>query len=100
MDYYDRQGKKIDMHAYAELHGDMGYKRVAEDTLPDGRWISTVWLGIDHQYGDGAPLIFETMVFPSKSNLLDEYCERYSTEEEALAGHAHVLERLRLGKEI
>lgn len=25
--------------------------------------ISTVWLGLDYQYGNGPPLIFETMVF-------------------------------------
>lgn len=99
MDYYNRHGEKIDMHTYVALQ-DIGYKRVAEDTLPDGRWISTVWLGINHQYGDGPPLIFETMVFPSRGEWAEEYCERYSTEEEALAGHAHVLERLRLGEEI
>jgi hypothetical protein len=36
-----------------------------------GERLSTVWLGLDHQYGDGPPLIFETMLFapdPKKVN--------------------------------
>jgi hypothetical protein len=59
--YYDRQGKPIDgaLEWGARLRGP---KRVAETTLPDGTWISTVWLGLDHAWGGGPPLIFETMV--------------------------------------
>lgn len=26
-----------------------------------------VWLGLDHRYGEGSPLIFETMVFPEQA---------------------------------
>ena len=49
-------------------------------------WISTVHLGIDHSFGGGGPpVIFETMVFRSRMSDLD--CDRYSTEEQALAGH-------------
>lgn len=62
-------------------------KRVAETTLPNGRWVSTVWLGLNHQFGSGPPLIFETMVFPSESDSGDLDCDRYSTEAEALVGH-------------
>ena len=38
--------------------------------------VSTVFLGLDHNWGEGDPLLFETMVFGGKH---DEYCERYST---------------------
>lgn len=68
-------------------------RRVAETTLPNGRWVSTVWLGLDHQYGDGPPLIFETMVFPGKDDIGELDCERYSTEADALAGHAALCEK-------
>jgi len=61
--------------------------RVAETTLPNGRWVSTVWLGLDHSFGSGPPLIFETMVFQNRSDMGDLDCERYSTEAEAIAGH-------------
>jgi hypothetical protein len=63
------------------------YKRVAATTLPNGRWVSTVWLGFDYSFGDGPPLIFETMVFPSERDMGELDCERYSTEEAAKKGH-------------
>lgn len=87
--YRDRQGNVISMEEWSRLLGDMEYKRVAYDEIPDTDIrISTVWLGLNHQYGDGPPLIFETMVFGGPN---DESMWRYSTEEEALAGHAERL---------
>lgn len=46
--------------------------------------VSTVFLGLDHSFGDGPPLLFETMIFGGKH---DQYQERYSTRTEALMGH-------------
>lgn len=69
---------------------DKKHQRLAETTLPDGKWISTVWLGLDHGQW-GRPLYFETMVFPKQGDFTELECERYSTEEEALAGHAAVV---------
>jgi hypothetical protein len=60
---------------------------VAETTLPDGTWVSTVWLGIDYNFGTGPPLIFETMVFHSKDTLSELDLDRYATLAEAEAGH-------------
>lgn len=54
--------------------------------------VSTVFLGIDHSFDDGAPLLFETMVF---GGTLDGEMERYSTYEEALAGHKAMVKRVR-----
>ena len=57
------------------------------------RWVSTVFLGLDHSFfGDSkAPLIYETMVFNHKEdgeiNFDDLEMQRYSSREEALAGH-------------
>lgn len=47
--------------------------------------VSTVFLGVDHSFGGGKPILFETMVFGSCAH--DEACERYSTYEEAERGH-------------
>lgn len=49
--------------------------------------ISTVFLGLDHRFGDlsGPPIVFETMVFGGK---YDEEMERYCTYDEAVKGHA------------
>ena len=46
--------------------------------------VSTVFLGLDHQWGYGPPLVFETMLFDGPE---DGYQERYATWAEAEAGH-------------
>ena len=93
-DYFDRSGNPQSFQEWAKgLGRDMTKKRVAETTLPNGRWVSTVWLGLNHAFGDGPPLIFETMVFTSREELQEEDCDRYSTEDEAVAGHARMVEK-------
>jgi hypothetical protein len=48
--------------------------------------ISTVFLGIDHGWGNGrsAPVLWETMVFGGQ---LDQTQERYTSRADALHGH-------------
>lgn len=46
--------------------------------------VSTVFLGIDHSFGDGPPLLFETMIFGGEH---DKDMWRYSTWNEAEEGH-------------
>lgn len=94
-DWYDRDGKPMTVEeASSKLH-DMEYKRVGYATNKD-ICVSTVWLGLDHQWGpDGDPVIFETMVFRGKS-WADIDCQRYSTLVQAEAGHvAFVLKMMR-----
>jgi hypothetical protein len=56
--------------------------------------ISTVFLGLDHNFGgDGPPLLFETMVFRKHGKAYDLAMDRYSTWDEAERGH---LEMVRL----
>lgn len=50
----------------------------------DGVQVSTVFLGINHRWGEGPPLIFETMIFGGPEN---EWQERCSTWDEAVAMH-------------
>lgn len=56
---------------------------VADETINDKR-ISTIWMGSDHNYFLGQPLLFETMVFGHGNDI---YCERYTTWEQAVEGH-------------
>jgi len=58
--------------------------RVVDNTKIGDVTVSTVFLGLDHQYGIGEPLLFETMIF---GGVHDQYQERYSTWDEAVAGH-------------
>jgi hypothetical protein len=69
---------------------------LAEDQIGEV-CISTVFLGLDHQFGDGPPLLWETMIFGGEH---DQYQERYSTREEALAGHQAALDLVRGNPEV
>lgn len=128
--YYDRQGRPLnDCFAWAKLFEDRKYARIALTILPDGKEVSTVWLGLDHNYFGGPPLIFETMVFrkptpeevveaetpledfpqhpmgekllASMNRMREKFknapheCDmmRYSTEDDAIAGHYLMVEK-------
>ena len=62
-------------------------RHVAKDTIK-GVDVSTVFLGLDHNYFGGPPLLFETMIFGGEH---DDYQERYTTWDEALLGHGRAL---------
>jgi hypothetical protein len=50
----------------------------------DGVEVSTVFLGLDHAWGKGPPMLFETMIFGGEH---DQYQERCSTWEQAEEMH-------------
>lgn len=54
--------------------------------------VSTVFLGLDHSFGYGPPQLFETMAFGGE---LDQEQERYSTWDQAIAGHDVMCARVR-----
>ena len=82
-EYFDRHGKQISSEKLSELWKQPSYKRVGY-TSSDGIDVSTVWLGIDHSFTPGPPIIFETLVFGGQ---YDQDGERYCTEQEAIEGH-------------
>lgn len=86
-EYYDRQGNPMTLMEWAALYENADIKSVKRDVLEDGKVVSTIWKGLDHRFGEGAPLIFETMVFPSEEDFGELDGERYSTEDEAIVGH-------------
>lgn len=57
--------------------------------------VSTVFLGVDHGWGS-QPAIWETMAFKNGEEIR---CNRYSTRDEALAGHERILRDPSLGVE-
>lgn len=67
---------------------------VADDTINDCR-VSTVWLGTNASYDDGPPLLFETMIF--KPDGSDTYCLRYTTWDQAIAGHKEAIDWVKNG---
>lgn len=85
-----------DLEAWAIWMEKIENKRVAL-TDSDGLAISTVFLGINHSWNDGMPILFETMVFKSDDSLIDEYCHRYHTWDEAIAGHGAIVALIKSG---
>lgn len=95
--YYRLEGDAV--HPVDDLVKTNAGERVARDELViDGAGVvvSTVFLGIDHSFGrDGAPVLFETMVFRGREEEPEQH--RYSTIAEARAGHEVVTARVRTG---
>ena len=87
----DEAFASIDLMTWARwLEGPDSKRVVAQTKLPNGKFVSTVFIGLDHSFGGLKPLLFETMIFGTGDE--DEYQERYSTYEEAEAGHAKAVE--------
>jgi hypothetical protein len=99
--YYNRKGEPIPLEEWAT--GFEGDRIISQDIVGE-HFVSTVFLGLDHRFGSGPPLIFETMIFcrhePKRNKYmpwkirpcsLDNYQDRYSTEEEAATGHIRAM---------
>lgn len=67
-------------------------RHVAETWVTPEVRVSTVFLGLDHQYGAGPPLLFETMVFRDGDGCEQE---RYGTWQAAEQGHQAMVAQLR-----
>lgn len=66
-------------------------RTIAHDQFSSCR-VSTVFLGIDHNFFGGPPLLWETLVFGGP---LDMQGDRYASAEDALAGHAEFVARVK-----
>lgn len=64
-------------------------KRIVMRQDVDGITISTVFLGLDHSWIGGPPVLWETMIFGGEH---DQYQERYYSFDDALDGHFKALE--------
>ena len=78
--------KPVDLMTWAKWF-DTANRHVAKNHVGD-QFVSTVFLGIDYNWGEGPPLLFETMILGGKN---DQYQERCSTWDEAEKQHAAAL---------
>jgi hypothetical protein len=69
-------------------------RMVSKTTVGEAE-VSTVFLGMNHQWGSGPPLIFETMIFGGK---WESHCWRWSTRAQSVAAHDQIVAVLRDGK--
>lgn len=57
--------------------------------------VSTIFLGLDHNYSGGEPILFETMIFGGP---LDGEQWRYHTYDEAERGHANAVKDAKIAQ--
>ena len=101
--YYDRQGQPMTMHQWAEKFEDEEYTHIARDVIgPDAPidpapliTVSTVWRGVNHNWRNDEPLIYETLIIGGG---YDATGMRYATEKQAREGHRRVVDDLRAGR--
>jgi hypothetical protein len=55
--------------------------------------VSTVFLCVDHAFGEDEPVLWETMLF-TRFDPLENSCWRYTSRQKALAGHHAICARL------
>ena len=85
----EKDGSVHPIQDFAEANKDS--ERVLAKTKVGKEEVSTVFLGLDHNYDpNDKPILFETMIFPKC-----EYCERYHTFDDAWKGHKRVVAALK-----
>ena len=101
--YFAPDGSPMEQLEWAEM-----FEKRHEDMAPESWWrkhtvldddevrVSTVWLGLNHRWGEGPPLIWETMIFGGPHSE-DQW--RYSTKERAFDEHERIVAALRAGED-
>ena len=81
-----------DIREWGKFFEKFDNRKVAQETLFNGLDVSTIFLGIDHDFSSGEiPILFESMVFDKNREELD--CQRYTTWEQAVNGHKELVEK-------
>lgn len=73
---------------------DRSLARTIIDNSDPETFVSTVFLGVDHGYGEFSPILWETMAFTGYDPL-DEFTQRYMNAERALAGHSEICRQVK-----
>jgi len=88
----DAEGNPVpvaDVHEWVRWF-ETAERHVANDRV--GRFlVSTVFLGVDHAFHGGPPVLWETIIFGAEGDELNQEQWRYRSREEALEGHRRAL---------
>lgn len=82
---------QVSLEESCKLYEDADMKVTQQDKIGE-ILVSTVFLGMDHgllRSDTKMPVLWETMIFGGEH---DQYQERYTSHEDALAGHNKALE--------
>ena len=95
-DYYileDGEIRPASLEEWGAFFKDIENRRIAYNSFSGGSVeVSTVFLGLNHNFGSGPPLLFETMVFGLDD---EDHQMRYASVEQAKVGHAEIVELVR-----
>lgn len=89
----DRVPFAVDMMTWARWFNDIDSRRVDHTDVDARCHVSTVFLGLDHNFSGGEPILFETMIFGGP---LDGAQWRYHTYDQAERGHADAVAQARI----
>jgi hypothetical protein len=89
----DRVPVAVDLMTWAHWF-ERGFeqRQIVRTEITDRCEVSTVFLGVDHNFRGGEPLLFETMTFGGP---LGDDTRRYATLAEAERGHAEAVVQAR-----
>lgn len=98
LDEFGNPVEESDILKWGKWFSENNERRVIRKTKIDNGNIvvSTVFLGINHNFRDGEPLIFETMVFCiNELNPMHNYQLRYSDKVSAVSGHKKIVDSIK-----
>jgi len=89
---------EVDIEEYSKWISEAPCRKIIGRTRLEDSLISTVFMGLDHSYGDGQKhVLWETMIFGGK---YDEYQERYCSHEKAIRNHEYIVRKIINNEEI
>lgn len=83
----------LDLHKWGLWYEDAN--RVVKQEEVGHLWISTIFLGIDYSWGNGPPIVWETMVFRNNLRQGEEMDRCAGNREQAIAMHEAMVERMK-----
>lgn len=81
-----------DAASWAAMFENMAGRRVGWTEISPEIAVSTVFLGLDHSFGSGPPILFETMILGLSADGGWDHQHRYTTWDEAERGHELAVE--------
>ena len=92
-EFYILKGKEVYNASHQEWSEYFNsHDRVVKQTKIDKITISTVFIGVDHNFDSyGPPSVFETMTF----NAGEEYWSLYATWDKAIDGHNKIVDTIK-----
>ena len=90
------------LSSYSQWSHEYPKKRIVKQENVGELYVSTVFLGMNRDYDEEKPILWETMIF-SRNEYVEnnnEYKTRYTSYEDALIGHETALEFARTIKTI